>query len=264
MNSFPSRFEKPSILSFLLFTMLIAFLAISFEGAEISLSNLLDGIPEMGRLIQEMSPPSLDRIDQISLSLLETFQIAFAGTAIGILLSLPLAILASKDLSPHPALYYFSRSLVSFFRSVPDLVWAIFFVASVGLGPFAGFLTIVVDTIGFCARFFAEAMEESEKGSQEALKAIGANKLDIIFTSVIPHSMASFVNTSLFALEKATRSSVVLGLVGAGGIGIELKVSMDMFRYDQAATIIIAIFLLVLIVEQVSASIRKKYIGLNG
>lgn len=261
MNSIPHRFEKPSIFSFILFTLFIAFLAISFDGAEISLTNLINGIPEMGRLIEEMTPPSLDRIDTISLSLLETFQMAFVGTVVGVIISIPLAILASKNLSPHPVIYHITRSLVSFFRSVPDLVWAIFFVASVGLGPFAGFLTIVIDTIGFCARFFAEAMEESEKGSQEALEAIGAGKLDIIFSSVIPHSIPSFVNTSLFALEKATRSSVVLGLVGAGGIGIELKVSMDMFRYDQAATIIIAIFLLVIIVEQISSSIRKKYIG---
>lgn len=257
----PHRFEKPSILSFILFTLFIAFLAISFEGADVSLLNLINGIPEMGRLVGEMTPPSFDRLDSISLSLLETFQIAFIGTVVGVLLSIPLAILASKDLSPHPVLYYLTRSLVSFFRSVPDLVWAIFFVASVGLGPFAGFLTIVIDTIGFCARFFAEAMEESEKESQEALVAIGANKIDIIFSSVIPHSMPSFINTSLYALEKATRSSVVLGLVGAGGIGIELKVSMDMFRYDQASTIIIGIFILVLVVEQISASIRRKYIN---
>lgn len=263
MTSSPHRFEKPSVLSFMLFTLFIAFLSISFDGTEISLSNLIDGVPEMGRLVGEMIPPSLDRLDSILLSLLETFEIAFIGTVAGVLLSIPLAILASKDLSPHPILYYTSRSIVSFFRSVPELIWAIFFVASVGLGPFAGFLTIVIDTIGFCARFFAEAMEESEKQSQEALKSLGANKIDIIFASVIPHSMPSFVNTSLFALEKATRSSVVLGLVGAGGIGIELKVSMDMFRYDEASTIIIAIFLLVLIVEQTSANIRRKYIREN-
>ncbi len=261
MGSAPHRFERPSILSFVIFVLFLAFLIISFEGAEISLIGFIDGIPSMWRVLGDMMPPNFDRIEYISWSLLETFEIAFAGTVIGVILSLPLAILASRGLTFHPSLYYASRSLVSFFRTVPDLVWAIFFVASVGLGPFAGFLTIVVDTIGFCARFFAEAMEESEKGSQEALHALGARKLDVIFTSVIPQSMPSFVNSSLFALEKATRSSVVLGLVGAGGIGIELKVSMDMFRYDQAATIIIAIFVLVLVVEQLSSKIRKKYIG---
>ncbi|HHD74810.1 MAG TPA: phosphonate ABC transporter, permease protein PhnE [Nitratifractor sp.] len=261
MNSAPHRFEKPSILSFILFVLFVAFLAVSFDGAEISLTNLIKGIPDMGRLVGEMFPPSLDRIDALSVSLLETFEIAVAGTAFGILISLPLAILASKNLSPHPTIYYMSRSLISFFRTVPELIWAIFFVASVGLGPFAGFLAIVVDTIGFAGRFFAEAMEESEKGSQEALEALGASKIDIIFASVIPYSMPSLINTSLYALEKATRSSVVLGLVGAGGIGIELKVSMDMFRYDQAATIIIAIFILVLLVEQVSSRIRRKFIG---
>ena len=261
MNNIPYRFERPSILSYIVFLIFVSFLILSFEGAEISLSALLDGIPEMGRLVSEMMPPNFDRIEPIGWSLLETFQIAFAGTIIGVVLSLPLAIFASRGLTSYPSLYHLSRLVISFFRTVPDLIWAIFFVASVGLGPFAGFLTIVIDTIGFCARFFAESMEESEKGSQEALSAIGANKLDIIFSSIIPQSIPSFVNSSLFALEKATRSSVVLGLVGAGGIGIELKVSMDMFRYDQASTIIIAIFVLVLIVEQTSARIRKKYIG---
>ena len=156
MNNIPQRFEKPSILSFLFFVLFIAFLAISFEGAEISLSNLLTGIPEMGRLIEEMSPPSFDRWDMILISLLETFQIAFAGTAVGVLISIPLAILASKNLSPHPVLYYISRSLVSFFRSVPDLVWAIFFVASVGLGPFAGFLNNCSRYSWFLCTFFLQ------------------------------------------------------------------------------------------------------------
>jgi phosphonate transport system permease protein len=117
-----------------------------------------------------------------------------------------------------------------------------------------------VDTIGFCGRFFAEAMEECDRGPQEALAAAGAGKAAIVFAAVIPAAMPSFVNTSLFAFEKAVRSSVVLGLVGAGGIGIELKVAMDLFRYDEAATIILCIFALVLLVEQMSARIRRRII----
>ena len=127
----------------------------------------------------------------------------------------------------------------------------------VGLGPFAGTLAIMIDTIGFCGRFFAEAMEEVDKGPQEALEALGASRMGTIFCAVIPAALPSFVNTALFSLEKATRSSVVLGLVGAGGIGIELKVSMDMFMYSEASTIIILIFGLVLLVEQGSSRLRK-------
>ena len=143
---------------------------------------------------------------------------------------------------------------------MPDLVWALFFVVAVGLGPFAGTLAVTVDIIGFCGRFFAEAMEEADRGPQEALHALGAGRNAVIAAAVLPAAMPSLVNTALFSLEKATRSSVVLGLVGAGGIGIELQVSMDLFRYAEASAIIIAIFALVLLVEQCSAWLRRRLI----
>jgi phosphonate transport system permease protein len=101
-------------------------------------------------------------------------------------------------------------------------------------------------------------MEETETGPQEALTALGARRGGIICSAVIPAALPSFINTSLFSLEKATRSSVVLGLVGAGGIGIELKVAMDLFEYPTAATIILCIFALVLVVERVSSSLRQR------
>jgi phosphonate transport system permease protein len=190
--------------------------------------------------------------------MLQTFQMALVGAVFGIVISFFLAILASKRNSPHPIFYYTTRFIISFCRSVPDLVWAVLFVASVGLGVFAGTLTIIVDTIGFCGRFFAEAMEEVDHGPEEALQTIGSSRLDIVFAAIVPAALPSFVNSSLFAFEKAVRSSVVLGLVGAGGIGIELKVAMDMFEYQSAATIILCIFFLVIIVEQLSTAVRNK------
>lgn len=213
----------------------------------------------MVRLVGEMTPPDMSRLANISKALLQTFQMALVGATIGIMLSFFLAMLASKRNSPHPLVYYVTRFVIAFCRSVPDLVWAVLFVASVGLGVFAGTLTIIVDTVGFCGRFFAEAMEEVDDGPEEALQAIGAKKLDIILAATVPAAMPSFVNSSLFALEKAVRSSVVLGLVGAGGIGIELKVAMDMFEYQSAATIILSIFILVIAVEQFSVYIRNKF-----
>jgi phosphonate transport system permease protein len=182
------------------------------------------------------------------------------GTGLGILLSFWLAILASRSHSPGRSAYFFSRMVISLFRTVPDLVWALLFVVAVGLGPFAGTLAIMIDTIGFCGRFFAEAMEEVQQGPQDALRALGAGRTAVIFCAVVPAALPSFINSSLFCLEKATRSSVVLGLVGAGGIGIELKVAMEMFHYSQAATAILAIFALVIAVEQSSAAIRRRII----
>ena len=124
---------------------------------------------------------------------------------------------------------------------MPDLAWALVFVVAVGLGPFAGMLAIMVDTLGFCARFFADDMENVDPGPAEALTATGARKIDIAATAIVPAAMPAFISTSLFGLEKAVRSSTILGLVGAGGIGIELKVGFDLFDYQTAMTVILMI-----------------------
>ncbi|GDY25991.1 hypothetical protein AHAT_18810 [Agarivorans sp. Toyoura001] len=254
----PMRFERPSILTQVLFALFVLFFLWSTSNAGLSISELLSGLPNMATIGGEMIPPATDRAWPMANAILVTFQMALVGTVIGIALSIPIAILAARNASPHPIVRHVTRSVVSFFRTVPDLAWALFFVASVGLGPFAGTLTIIVDTIGFCARFFAESMEEVDPGPSEALASIGANPIDRIAVVLIPGAMPSFINISLFSLEKAVRSSVVLGLVGAGGIGAELAVSMEMFRYDQAAMIVLMIFVLVFAVEQFSSSTRNR------
>ncbi|THB72857.1 MAG: phosphonate ABC transporter, permease protein PhnE [Desulfobulbaceae bacterium] len=258
-KNLPNRFELPSAWKFFLYFLGICFFIYSLSGSGLSGGDLVRGVPNMARLVGEMTPPEFSRIRSISLAMLQTFQMALVGATIGIIISFFLAVLASRRNSPHPALYYSTRFIIAFCRSVPDLVWAVLFVASVGLGVFAGTLTIIIDTIGFCGRFFAEAMEEVDQGPEEALQTIGATRLDIVMSAVVPAAMPSFVNSSLFAIEKAVRSSVVLGLVGAGGIGIELKVAMDMFEYQTAATIILSIFLLVIAVEQFSITIRSRF-----
>jgi len=258
VSALPLRFERPGLASFAMTLGILLFFMWSVQRTGVSLAEFIQGFPQMGRLVGEMLPPSTARLGAVGKALLETFQMAFVGTVVGVLISVPIAVLATRHLTPHPALYHLARNLIAFARTVPDLLWALLFIVSVGLGPFAGTLAIIVDKIGFCGRFFAEAMEEVDRGPQEALRAMGADKLSLVMCAVIPAAMPSFINTSLFSLEKATRSSVVLGLVGAGGIGIELKVAMDLFNYDEAATIILAIFVLVILVERASAMLRRR------
>lgn len=254
----PLRFERPSLAQFLVTLLAVGFFIVALDGVGASPGELIDGLPQMARLVGEMFPPDLSRLEALGASLLTTFQMAFVGTVLGVILSVPLAVLASRTQSPHPLIYSAARGLISLFRTVPDLVWGLIFVVTVGLGAFAGTLALMVDAIGFCGRFFAEAMEEVDPGPQEALRAMGASKFTVVACAVIPAAMPSFINTSLFSLEKATRASVILGLVGAGGIGIELKVAMDLFNYPLAATIILGIFGLVLVVEQVSSLLRRR------
>lgn len=254
------RFEAPGAAAFILTTLAIALVVWAIGGVGLSAERLGRGLPALGGILGRMFPPDLERLPQILWSLLVTFQMALAGAVLGLVLAFPLAVLAADGLSPHPIVRQSARALIALFRTVPDLVWALLFVITVGLGPAAGVLAIMVDKIGFAGRFFAEAMEETDKGPREALSALGATRTGVIFSAIVPMAMPSFIATSLFSLEKAVRGSVILGLVGAGGIGVELKVAFDLFAYSTAATIIICIFLLVLVVEQASNWVRRKLI----
>jgi ABC-type phosphate/phosphonate transport system permease subunit len=176
----PPRFEQPGILAFAAWLAVVAFFVVALSGTKASLGDLVSGAPQIVRLVGEMLPPSTARLGPVGWALLETFQMAFVGTVFGVLLSVPLAVLATRHLSPHPAVYHAARTAIAFFRTVPDLVWALLFVVSVGLGPFAGVLAIIVDKLGFCGRFFAEAMEEADRGPQEALSAIGARRSALV------------------------------------------------------------------------------------
>jgi len=261
IQALPSRYPRLSPLSFVAWLTVAAVVIVSIGQVGPSFSQLADGVPGMMKLIDRMMPPNTDSefLSRIGLRILETMQIALAGAAIGIVLSLPIGWLAAKGVSPVGRFSYFFKAFISFLRTVPDLVWALLFVVTVGLGAVAGTLTIIVDTIGFCGRFFAEAIESSEKDPQEALSAIGANKVSVLVGAILPDAAPPMINTSLFALEKAVRSSVVLGLVGAGGIGQELKAAFDLFQYANASMIIIVIFIIVLVMEYLTDQLRSRF-----
>ena len=259
-HAIPDRFARISALQFTIIFAFIAMVVASIAQVAPSPDRLADSGPRVVRLLERAWPPAVepDFLYRTAWKLLETLQIALAGTVIGIILSFPLAWMSAKGLSPLGAMRIIPRMVISFLRTVPDLVWALVFVVAVGLGAVAGTMTIIVDTIGFCGRFFAEAMEDTDKSSQQALEAIGARKVDLMFATVLPAALPSFINSSLFALEKAVRSSVVLGLVGAGGIGQELSAAFELFQYNRAATIIIAIFIVVLAMELITDELRKR------
>jgi phosphonate transport system permease protein len=255
----PHRLAGGSALQFALIIAVLALVISSIYEVAPSPERLANGGPRLVNLVGRMLPPDTSQafLLRVAVQLVETFQIAIAGTFIGIVLSLPIAWLSARGVSPVPSLSFLLKGLVSFFRTVPDLVWALVFVATVGLGAVAGTMTIVADTIGFCGRFFSESMENADRRPQEALSATGAGRFQILLAVVIPDALPSLINAALFALEKSVRASVVLGLVGAGGIGQELQVAFDLFQYQKAATIIIVIFIVVLAMEFLTQRLRK-------
>lgn len=192
--------------------------------------------------------------------MLETMEIALWASAIAILLSLPLAWLASANYSPHPCIYAAARAFVSFLRSVPELISALFLVLAFGFGPIAGILALTFHSMGFLGKFYAEDIESADASPQNAMKATGAGTFTTLRLAVLPQVLPSYTGLSLYILDRNIRMATVIGLVGAGGIGQELKGRFDMFQYDRVGTILLVIFLTVVALDIVSARFRKRLV----
>lgn len=193
--------------------------------------------------------------------MLETLEIALWATFIAVAVSLPLAVLGARTVSPHPALYACSRALVSFLRAIPELVLAMFLVLGFGFGAIAGYLALGLHGAGFLGKFFAEDIEAADPKPQEALRALGAGRLRVLRAAVLPQVLPSYIAYTLYILDRNVRMAAVVGLVGAGGIGQELKGRYDTFEYGHVATILIVLFVTVFLLDQVSARLRARLIG---
>lgn len=256
----PARFVRPGWLAILVGLGFAAFFLQGILATDISLERVLRGARNLWRFMTLAFPPDFLSFDVILRAMLETLNMAVVGVTFGVILSFPVALLAASNTTPHPLVRTVTRLVVATMRTIPDLIWALIFVIAVGLGPLAGVLAIVVDTIGYCARFFSERIEEVRPGPSEALAATGARRSGVIMGAIFPETFASMTATSLYAVEKSLRSAVTLGLVGAGGIGVELSTAMRLFKFDQAMAIILVILVFVIAFEQISSSIRKKVI----
>lgn len=257
------RFERPSAIGFLGYALGVIVIFWCLAGAGFSLERVASAPPRFADFASRAFPPNLEPqvLARLGWKMIETLQIAVAGAVIGVILSVPIALFAARNLIVGAWTAQVVRTILGFIRAVPDIAWALVFVVAVGLGPFAGMLAIAIDTIGFCGRFFADDMEATDKGPVESLTATGGTKIDVVACATIPGAMPALISTSLFALEKAVRSSTILGLVGAGGIGIELKVGFDLFDYPTAMTVILMIAVVVIGIEAVSGWARTKVIG---
>lgn len=259
----PVRYERPSAIAFLGYVLGLITIFWCLTGAGFSLEKVISAPPRFADFLDRAFPPNLEPsvLGRLGWKMIETLQIAVAGAVIGVILSVPIALLAARGLVAAPWVNQVVRTVLGIIRAVPDIAWALIFVVAVGLGQFAGMLAIAIDTLGFCGRFFADDMEGTDKGPAESLTATDARKIDVVACATIPAAMPAFISTSLYTLEKAVRSSTILGLVGAGGIGIELKVGFDLFDYPTVMTVILMIAVVVIGIEQLSGWTRTKIIG---
>lgn len=190
--------------------------------------------------------------------MLESLEIALWATLLGIWLGAPIAYLGARGYSPHRAVYVLARGSAGFLRAPPEFVSALFLVLAFGFGPIAGVLALGLHSAGFFGKFYADDVENAERGPQEALASLGANKLKVLRFAALPQVLPQYFAYTQYVLERNVRMATVIGVVGAGGIGVELKGRFDTFDFGHVTTILLVIFLTVLALERLSQWARLR------
>lgn len=221
---------------------------------------VVDAPIQMADLLGRMIPPNTSALNAIGAAMLQTIHIATLATLLALVLALPIAYLAAQNTTPNPFTLGLGRLLVVSSRSVNTIIWALLFVAIFGPGPLAGILAVAFRSIGFLGKLLAEAIEETDRKPVEAMEATGASKAKVIAYAIVPQVMPTFFAVSILRWDINIRESTVLGLVGAGGIGLLLQGAIDTFKWQEVSTILIAILLVVVAGEFVSGWLRRKVI----
>lgn len=261
----PIAFWRPNgranvVRQFVFLIVVLAIFWIAAQVIELSFGALITGIPNVINLISRMLPPDPSILPGLIKPTYETLAIALWGTAIAALLGFPLALLAARNLTPHPMVYLVARGILNSQRGVSELVFAIIFVAAVGLGAFPGVLALGVHSAGVLGKFYAEAIENIDPGPIDALTATGASKFQIICFAVWPQILPELVTYTLARWESDVRAAFVLGIVGAGGLGFELQMAMRLFKYQETLAILMLIVGIVTLLDWMNSRIRARVI----
>ena len=239
----------------------ITWLALSKEfGIGLDVPSIVEDAGRGAGIWAEFLAPNWAFLPQTFGPMLETFQMAVIASVIGCSVALPVSFLASRVTSPNRIAYAIDRSVLSVVRAIPDILYALVFVASVGLGPIAGIMALIFFNIGVVAKLLSETIDGVDTGPIEAARATGANRLLTSRWSVLPQVLPNYVAYSLYTFELNIRASAVIGLVGAGGIGQLLNTERKFFNYDNVSVIVVELFAFVLVIELVSIWLRRKLV----
>ena len=239
---------------------IVVFYAVSWWLAQVDPVKLVTGLPKLWFWLAQAWPPRYEELPLFLLRTAETVAMAAIGTTVATLLAIPMAVLASRNITPFPRLYYPARWFLNALRGIDSFVFALLFVAAVGLGPFAGVLGIALHTWGSAAKLFSDQIENAQMGPLDAVRTTGAGRYTALVYGLLPDVLPVLLSTTLFWWEFNVRASTVLGVVGAGGIGQELKNSMDLLDFSRLFTIIAVILIVVTALDQLSAWLRKKLV----
>lgn len=235
----------------------VIILGIMVWNVHFDMAKLAKGIPKLISWIPRMFPPNVEHMDEILKPALETLSMATTGTLIGVIISFPLSFFAARNTTPNSLLYYLTRTLFQLSRGTESMVFALIFVAAIGFGPFTGVLAIACHTIGVTGKLFAEIFEPADIGPLDALKTTGASRAKIFRYALLPDVMPGILSAIMYMIEFNVRTSTVLGIVGAGGIGQTLKDTIDLLDFQRMITVMSVILIMVFVIDALSSKLRK-------
>ena len=258
----PSRPPRSLVapLAFVIFAAITWWAASEDFGIDFDVARLLTNLTRGAGILAEFWPPDFSVLPRTVGPMLETVQMAIIASLIGCVLALPIAFLASRVTSPNLVTYVLDRSVLSVVRALPDVLYALIFVAALSIGPLPGILALVLFNIAVVAKLLSETVDGVDRGPIEAARATGANRLLTVRWAVLPQVLPNYVAYSLYAFELNIRASAVLGIVGAGGIGNLINEFRRFFQYDALMVVVIEIFVLVIIVEWISIWLRRRLV----
>jgi phosphonate transport system permease protein len=239
---------------------IVIFYAAAWHLAGVDPSRLVTGLPRLLHWLAQAWPPKIAEIPVFLQRTAETVAMAAIGTTFATFFAILMAILASRNITPLPVLYYPVRWFLNGLRGIDSFVFALLFVAAVGLGPFAGVIGICLHSWGSAAKLFADHIENANLGPFEAVRAAGAGRFGAILYALVPDILPVLLSTALYLWEFNIRASTVLGVVGAGGIGLELKNSVDLLDFSRLFTIIAVILVIVTALDQLSNWLRRQLV----
>ena len=229
-----------------------------------SFDRLLGGIGKFGWIVGLMLPPdpgSLHLAWVFFHGLIETLSMAFLGTLVAACLAFPFGLLAAKNVVPNPVIHILIRRCLDTIRGIDTMIWALIWIGVVGLGPFAGVLAIITSDFGSFGKLFSEAIEAADKKPVEGVKASGGSKLHALRFGIIPQIFPVIASQVLYFFESNTRSATIIGIVGAGGIGLYLTETIRTLEWQQTSFIIILVLVTVSIIDWISGKLRLAFIG---
>lgn len=221
-------------------------------------SEFASGAPAIFELVHKMFPPDWKYALELGKPILETLQVGIIATVLASLFAIPLAFFSARNFAPHPVVYAACRFVLTVFRGVSEIIWALLFVVAVGLGPFAGVLALIIFATGMIAKLLSEAIEAVDPGPLEAMAAAGAPRWKVFLYGAWPQVLPSFLSYSLYYWDHNTRQAVVLGFVGAGGIGYTLLFNLNSYYFEKAVMALLVLIVMIAAIDRFCLWMRAR------